>query len=173
MKARLTAIAMISTLALAGCGEAPMPDPSLYKGSRSSDANGPQGLDSGNQNGTGQAPGNAASSADLRTEAECAKGGFYFDLATNECTNRRLVKVTCTVDNITNPAGSDFFVLNPGVTSDFLADNQKNQVKFLFTQGELRDFTLSYCVDDVQQYTLVAVKDVNGQKQVQEVDVPR
>lgn len=160
-------------LSYASCSDAPMPDPERYKGSKSSSPK-TQGLDdSGSASGDGQASGNATPSSDLRTEQECAAAGFYYDLVTNECTNRRLVKVTCNVDNITNPAGSDYLTLNSGATSDFLADNQKNQVKFLFTQGELKDFALRYCVDDVQQYTLVAVKDVNGQKQVQEVDVPR
>lgn len=156
-----------------GCSQAPAPEPEAYK--TSSDTSGPKTngqdqLPSNNNNNSGNSAPSGGTKAP--SEADCVATGFYFDLVTNECTQRKLVKVTCSLENITNPAGSDYLTLNAGAKSDFLADNQKSQVKLLF-DGALAGYTLRYCVDDSDQYTLVAVKNQNGQNLVQDIDVPK
>lgn len=165
---------LISFSALAvGCSQAPAPEPEAYK--TSADQSSPNGQDQlpgkNNQNSGDNQP-DSGNTSKAPTESECVGTGFYFDLVTNECTKRKLVKVTCNLDNITNPAGSDYLTLNAGAKSDFLADNQKSQVKLLF-DGALAGYTLRYCVDDNDQYTLVAVKNQNGQNLVQDIDVPK
>lgn len=164
-----------------GCSQPPAPEPSEYKTSSDTTGGGaPAPTDtksgsSGDQT-TNQEPQPAPAPAKEPSAAEkeqaCVSTGFYFDLVTRECTKRPLVKVTCTIENITNPDGSDFLQKNPGTKSDFLADNQKLQVKELF-ENNLKGYQLRYCVDDSEQYTLVAVKEENNKNVVQDIDVPK
>lgn len=167
---------LIGLALVVGCSQAPAPEPEAYKTSSSNGkgaTNQPTPSNSGNSTaGGGSSNAGGTSGAGPVTEAQCTSSGYYFDLVTNECTKRPLVKVTCTLENITNPAGSDFLTLNAGAQSDFLADNQKSQVKLLF-EGALAGYTLRYCVDDGDQYTLVAVKSQSGQNLVQDIDVPK
>lgn len=174
MRFSLSHILISLSLAMVGCSQAPAPEPGAYKTSSSStsDANASDQLPSHNdQNTTLPSNGNNNTSKAPASESQCAASGFYFDLVTNECTKRPLVKVTCTLENITS-AQSDYRTLNAGAKSDFLADNQKAQVKLLFDNA-LAGYTLRYCVDDVEQYTLVAVKSQSGQNLVQDIDVPK
>lgn len=166
---------LISLTLVVGCSQAPAPEPEAYKTSSSTATDTSQPASSSNSGNStaGTTPSTGGSSnAGAVSEAQCAASGYYFDLVTNECTKRPLVKVTCTLENITNPAGSDYLTLNAGAKSDFLADNQKSQVKLLF-DGALAGYTLRYCVDDGDQYTLVAVKSQSGQNLVQDIDVPK
>lgn len=105
-------------------------------------------------------------------EEICEQQGRYYDLALGECTDRKLMNVTCTLDNVTYPAGSDFVQKNPGASKDFTDEVQKFQIRTLFRE-QLAGYTLRYCVDDADEYTLIAIKQDGGKYLVEEIPVPK
>lgn len=105
-------------------------------------------------------------------DVACEQQGRYYDLAKGECTQRKLMNVTCTLDNVTYPGGSDFVNKNPGATKDFTDEVQKIQIRTLFKES-LAGYTLRYCIDDPDDYTLVAIKQDGGKYLVEEIPVPK
>lgn len=167
-----TLLVCVIALGLGACSTASAPDPEAY---RSSNAQ----AGSSNVSGAGKVAGvgtpTGPSSAEIvKMEEDCTRQGRYYDLVNLNCTDRKLVNVTCTLENITKPEGSDFLTKNPTATGDFLADNQKAQVRDMFSAtGKLAGYALKYCVDDAVSYNLVAIKDENGSRKLQEINVPK
>ncbi len=132
---------------------------------------GTQSATSGNKPITTGRPAETPKST-VSADVACEQQGHYFDLALNECTDRKLMNVTCTLDNVTYPGGSDFVKKNPEATKDFTDEVQKLQIRTVFRE-QLVGYTLRYCIDDPDQYTLVAVKQNGSSYLLEEVPVPK
>lgn len=164
MKNAVLIIPMLVSLNLLGCASG-SPSSSKRPGSQTtSETTTPKPNDSSDKEVI--TPGGVA------PDVACEQQGRYYDLALSECTQRKLMNVTCTLDNVTYPGGSDFVKKNPDATKDFTDEVQKIQIRTLFKES-LAGYTLRYCVDDPDDYTLVAVKQDGSKYLVEEIPVPK
>jgi hypothetical protein len=147
-------------LLFAGCdGNQPPPNPDLYENTsrKTSNASGSEIISSSPDIVTDQETRLAIQSAieecgALVLPANPRQVGYYYDLSQFACTTRPLFLglQDCTLDNITDANNPDM---------DYLAPNQKEQVRQIF-QEDYRGFEVTFCVDDGPKfYTVVGVKD--------------
>lgn len=95
----------------------------------------------------------------------CADENKYFDIVQNVCTERLLMELTCTRENVLEG------------DNELLAANQKTQIASLL-DSELKDYKLHACIDDGEKYSLIVLKVEEQQgaaekKVLRELKVPK